>query len=373
MKVGIVKEIKAYEDRVALTPAGVAALVQAGHQVYVEAGAGVGSSLEDDAYRAAGAKILFSPADVYAEADMIMKVKEPLPPEYDLMREGQIIFTYLHLAPEPILTRELLAKKVVAIAYETVQLPDRSLPLLSPMSEVAGRMSVQVGAHFLERAGGGRGVLLGGVTGVPRGEVVILGGGNVGTNAAKVAVGLGAHVTVFDISASRLRCLDDLFQGRVETRFSIPYDIAEAVSRADLLIGAVLVPGARAPRLVTREMVQQMPRGSVIVDVAVDQGGSVETIDRVTTHHDPTYEVCGVIHYAVANMPGAVPRTSTFALASATLPYALEIANKGWRRALAENPALAKGANVVNGHITYQAVADAHKLPYTPLGRILAG
>lgn len=371
MKVGIPKEIKAYEDRVALTPAGVAALVQAGHEVYVEAGAGLGSSLEDEAYKAAGAVILPSAADVYAASDMIMKVKEPLPPEYELMREGQIIFTYLHLAPEPVLTRALMAKKVVAIAYETVQLPDGSLPLLSPMSEVAGRMAVQVGAHFLEKTSGGRGVLLGGVTGVPKGEVVILGGGNVGTNAAKMAVGLGAHVTIFDVNGNRLRYLDDLFQGRVDTRYSNPYDIAEALTRADLLIGGVLVPGARTPRLVTREMVKRMQRGAVIIDVAVDQGGSVETIDRTTTHHDPTYVVDGVVHYAVPNMPGAVPRTSTFALASVTLPYALQIANKGWRQALAENRALAKGANVVDGQITYKAVAEAHGLPYTPLEQLL--
>ncbi|HEY8347817.1 MAG TPA: alanine dehydrogenase [Symbiobacteriaceae bacterium] len=371
MKVGVVREIKPDEGRVALTPAGVAALVQAGHQVYVEKGAGEGSSLSDEAYEKAGAVIVPNAADVWGEAELILKVKEPLPQEYDYLREGQVLFTYLHLAAERTLTRELMARKVVAIAYETVQLPDRSLPLLTPMSEVAGRMAVQVGAHFLEKSNGGRGVLLGGVSGVPRGEVVILGGGTVGTSAAKVAVGMGANVTIFDISRDRLRYLDDIFQGRVQTRLSNSYDIAGALTKADLLIGAVLVPGARAPKLVTREMVRAMQPGSVIVDVAVDQGGSVETIDRITTHQNPVYVVYGVLHYAVPNMPGAVPRTSTFALTGATLPYVLEIANKGWRRAVKENPALAKGVNVVGGHITYQAVAEAHRLPYTPLETLL--
>jgi alanine dehydrogenase len=371
VRVGVLKEIKAYENRVAMTPAGVSAMVKAGHQVFVEKDAGKGSGFEDAEYVAAGATILPTNTEVWATCDMVMKVKEPLPPEYELFREGQIIFTYLHLAPEPELTRKLVEKKVVAIAYETVQLADRSLPLLTPMSEVAGRMAVQIGAHFLEKAHGGRGVLLGGVPGVAPGDVVIIGGGVVGTNAAKIAVGMGAHVTVVDISADRLRYLDDIFQGRIDTRISNEYVIAAAVAKADLVIGAVLIPGARAPKLVTTEMVQSMKPGSVIVDVAIDQGGSIETIDRVTTHMDPTYERFGVIHYAVANMPGAVPRTSTYALTNVTLPYALQLANKGWVKALKENPALAKGANVVNGHVTYQAVAEAHGLEYLPLENLL--
>lgn len=371
VKVGVVKEIKPYEHRVALTPAGVKALTGAGHTVYVEAGAGLGSGFTDDEYRATGAQILPSAAEVYAAAEMILKVKEPLPPEYPLLREGQILFTYLHLAAEPELTRVLMDRKVVAIAYETVQLPDGSLPLLTPMSEVAGRMAVQIGARFLEKPQGGRGVLLGGVPGVAPGRVVIIGGGTVGTNAARIAVGLGAHVTILDINAERLRYLGDIFQGRVETLYSNEYNIAAAVTQADLVIGAVLIPGARAPKLVTEEMVRAMQPGSVIVDVAVDQGGSVATIDRTTTHADPVYVKYDVVHYAVPNMPGAVPRTSTLALTGATLPYALEIANKGWRRALRENPALARGANVVEGHVVYEAVARAHGLPYVPLEEVL--
>jgi alanine dehydrogenase len=370
--VGVVKEIKAYENRVAMTPAGVAAMVKAGHQVIVEKDAGKGSGFEDAEYIQAGATIIPNAADIWAKAEMIMKVKEPLPSEYGYFREGQILFTYLHLAPEPELTRQLVAKKVIAIAYETVQLADRSLPLLTPMSEVAGRMSVQIGAHFLEKAHGGRGVLLGGVPGVAPGNVVIIGGGVVGTNAAKMAVGLGAQVTILDISAERLRYLDDIFQGRLQTRVSSEWVIAEAVAQADLVVGAVLIPGARAPKLVTEEMVRRMKPGSVIVDVAIDQGGSVETIDRITTHADPVYEKHGVIHYAVANMPGAVPRTSTYALTNVTLPYALQLANRGWRKALTENAALAKGANVIDGHVTYQAVAEAHGLEYVPLEQILA-
>jgi alanine dehydrogenase len=370
--VGVVKEIKAYENRVAMTPAGVAAMVKAGHQVIVEKDAGKGSGFEDAEYIQAGATIIPAAADIWAKAEMIMKVKEPLPSEYGYFREGQILFTYLHLAPEPELTRQLVEKKVIAIAYETVQLADRSLPLLTPMSEVAGRMSVQIGAHFLEKAHGGRGVLLGGVPGVAPGNVVIVGGGVVGTNAAKMAIGLGAQVTILDISAERLRYLDDIFQGRLQTRVSSEWVIAEAVAQADLVVGAVLIPGARAPKLVTEEMVRRMKPGSVIVDVAIDQGGSVETIDRITTHADPVYEKHGVIHYAVANMPGAVPRTSTYALTNVTLPYALQLANRGWRKALTENAALAKGANVIDGHVTYQAVAEAHGLEYVPLEQILA-
>jgi alanine dehydrogenase len=369
--VGVVKEIKAYENRVALTPAGALALVKAGHQVIVEKAAGKGSGFEDAEYVAAGATILPTAAEVWAKAEMIMKVKEPLPSEYGFFREGQILFTYLHLAPEPELTKALIEKKVVAIAYETVQNADRSLPLLTPMSEVAGRMAVQIGAHFLEKAHGGRGVLLGGVPGVAPGNVVIVGGGVVGTNAAKMALGLGAKVTILDLSAERLRYLDDIFQGRVETRVSNEYVIGEAVAKADLVVGAVLIPGARAPKLVTEEMVKNMLPGSVIVDVAIDQGGSVATIDRITTHADPVYEKHGVIHYAVANMPGAVPRTSTIALTNVTLPYAVQLANKGWQKALKENAALAKGANVISGHVTYQAVAEAHGLEFVSLEKVL--
>lgn len=372
MNVGVPKETKPYENRVAMTPSGVVALVRAGHQVFVERDAGKGSGFDDVDYTGAGARILPGPADVFATADLVMKVKEPLEPEYALFRPGQILFTYLHLAPEPELTRALMAKKVIAIAYETVQLPDRSLPLLTPMSEVAGRMSVQIGAHFLEKAYGGRGVLLGGVPGVAPAGVVIVGGGVVGTYAAKVAVGMGANVTIFDVSAERLRYLDDLFGGRLNTRMSNEYDLAEAVSDADLLVGAVLIPGARAPKLVTTAMVQRMKPGSVIVDVAIDQGGSIETVDRVTTHANPVYEKFGVLHYSVANMPGAVPRTSTYALTNVTLPFALQLANKGWRQALIDNPVLARGANVVDGHVTYQAVAQAHNLPYTALEELLA-
>ncbi len=371
MRIGVVREIKPDENRVAITPAGVATLTRAGHEVIIEDGAGLGSGISNEDYRSAGAKLLPNPREVFEAAEMIMKVKEPLPPEYDLFSEGQILFTYLHLAPEPELTRVLMEKKVTAIAYETVQLPDKSLPLLTPMSEVAGRMATQIGAHFLEKAYGGAGVLLAGVPGVMPAEVVIIGGGTVGTNAAKIACGMGARVTVFDISAERLRYLDDIFGGRVQTVMSNPYSIAEAVKKADLLIGAVLIPGARAPHLVTEEMVKTMKPGSVIVDVAIDQGGSVETIDRVTTHSNPTYVRHGVVHYSVANMPGAVPRTSTFALTNVTLPYALQIANKGFRKAVLENASLALGVNVVDGKITYKAVADAHGLTYTPLEEVV--
>lgn len=366
MIVGVPKEIKNNENRVAITPAGVAGLVQNGHTVLIETNAGMGSGFTDSDYAAEGAKIVPTAKEAWA-ADMVMKVKEPLPSEYDYFREGLVLFTYLHLAPEPELTRALVEKKVVAIAYETIQLDNGALPLLTPMSEVAGRMSVQIGAQFLEKPYGGKGVLLGGVPGVPKGEVVIIGGGIVGTNAAKMAVGLGANVTIIDLSADRLRQLDDLFQGRVQTLMSNSYNIASAVKKADLLIGAVLIPGARAPRLVTEDMVKTMAPGSVIVDVAIDQGGSIETIDRITTHDNPTYLKHNVIHYAVANMPGAVARTSTLALTNATLPYALQIANKGYREAIAANRPLAKGVNVIDGKVTYKAVAEAHGLPYEPL------
>lgn len=365
MRIGCTKEIKAQEGRVGLTPAGVDALVRAGHTVYMEQGAGINSGFTDEEYVALGAHILPTPKEVFDISEMIIKVKEPLEPEYELFHEGQILFTYLHLAPDPEQTQALLKKKVTAIAYETVQLADRSLPLLMPMSEVAGRLSIQTGARLLESNCGGRGILLGGVSGVERANVVIVGGGNVGTNAAKMAVGLGANVTVLDISAKRLAYLDDIFGGRVQTLLSNSYNIANAVRSADLVVGCVLIPGAKAPKLVTEEMVKSMRPGSVLVDVAIDQGGSIETIDRITTHSDPYFVKHGVIHYSVANMPGAVPRTSTLALTGATLPYALKIANMGAEAACKADSALMKGLNTYNGHLTFQAVADAHGLKYT--------
>ena len=365
MRIGCTKEIKAQEGRVGLTPAGVDALVRAGHTVYMEQGAGINSGFTDEEYVALGAHILPTPKEVFDISEMIVKVKEPLEPEYELFHEGQILFTYLHLAPDPEQTQALLKKKVTAIAYETVQLADRSLPLLMPMSEVAGRLSIQTGARLLESNCGGRGILLGGVSGVERANVVIVGGGNVGTNAAKMAVGLGANVTVLDISAKRLAYLDDIFGGRVQTLLSNSYNIANAVRSADLVVGCVLIPGAKAPKLVTEEMVKSMRPGSVLVDVAIDQGGSIETIDRITTHSDPYFVKHGVIHYSVANMPGAVPRTSTLALTGATLPYALKIANMGAEAACKADSALMKGLNTYNGHLTFQAVADAQGLKYT--------
>ncbi|MFO8059612.1 MAG: alanine dehydrogenase [Bacillota bacterium] len=365
MKLGVPREIKSNENRVALTPAGASVLTGDGHDVFIERGAGEGSGFPDDQYTAVGATILPDPASVFGEAEMIMKVKEPLEPEFELMRPGQVLFTYLHLAAEETLTHVLLDRQVVSIAYETVELEDGSLPLLTPMSEVAGRMATQVGAQILEKHQGGKGTLLGGIPGVPPARVVIVGGGVVGTNAAKIAVGFGARVSILDIDAARLRYLNDIFGSVLETCVSNPYVIAEAVAGADLLIGAVLVKGARAPKLVTADMVSSMEDGSVIVDVAIDQGGSVETIDRVTTHADPTYVSHGVVHYSVANMPGAVPRTSTLGLTNVTLPYARALAGKGWERALAEDPALAKGLNVVGGEVVYEAVAEAHGLPYS--------
>jgi alanine dehydrogenase len=368
--IGVPKEIKANENRVALTPAGAQALIGCGHRVLVETTAGLGSGFTDEEYAASGAKIIPDNTGVFGAADMIIKVKEPLAPEYDLLHEGQILFTYLHLAPEPELTRALMRNKVVSIAYETVQLPNGSLPLLTPMSEVAGRMATQIGAHLLEKFQGGRGVLLGGVPGVPPADVCVIGGGIVGTNSAKIALGMGANVAILDISADRLRYLDDVLGGRITTVMSNSHNIAAAAARADLLIGAVLIPGARAPRLVTEEMVKAMKPGSVIVDVAIDQGGCVETIDRVTTHANPTYVKHGVVHYSVANMPGAVPRTSTLALTNVTLPYAIKLANKGWRKAVADDPYLALGLNVLEGCVCYEAVAVAHDLEYTPLVKL---
>ncbi len=372
MIIGVPKEIKDNENRVALTPGGARAFVSSGHKVLVEKNAGIGSGFLDEDYLAAGAEVLGQASEVWQGAEMVMKVKEPLPEEYGYFRQSLVLFTYLHLAPELELTKALMESGVIAIAYETIQLPDRSLPLLTPMSEVAGRMAVQIGAQYLERQQGGKGILLGGVPGVLPGEVVIVGGGIVGTNAAKMALGTGADVTILDVNPDRLRQLDDLFTGRVRTLMSNEYNIEQAVSKADLLIGCVLIPGSRAPKLVTESMVKNMPKGSVIVDVAIDQGGSIETIDRVTTHSNPTYEKYGVIHYAVANMPGAVPRTSTLALTNSTLPYALQIANKGYRAAVFASASLAKGVNVIRGKVTYEAVAKSLKLDYTPLEDVLA-
>lgn len=363
MRIGIAKEIKNNENRVALTPAGVVHLVEAGHEVFVEKDAGAGSGFTDDQYEKAGAKIVDKAEDVWAQ-EMVMKVKEPIPEEYKYFHEGLILFTYLHLAPEPELTRALLDKKVVAIAYETVQLENRTLPLLTPMSEVAGRMAPQIGAQFLEKPYGGKGVLLGGIPGVRPGKVTIIGGGTVGTNAAKIAIGLGADVTIIDLNPDRLRQLDDIFGNAVHTLISNPVNIAESVAESDLVIGAVLIPGARAPKLVTEDMIRSMRDGSVIVDVAIDQGGIFETTDRITTHDDPTYVKHGVVHYAVANMPGAVPRTSTIGLTNVTVPYAVRIASKGYVRACLEDSALLRGVNTLDGYVTYKAVAEAHGLEY---------
>jgi alanine dehydrogenase len=369
--IGVPKEIKDNENRVAISPAGIDALVEAGHEVLIETGAGEGSGFSDEAFIEHGAKIAQTAEDVWSSADMVMKVKEPQPSEYRYFREDLILFTYLHLAAEPELTRALVESKVTAIAYETIQLDNGSLPLLTPMSEVAGRMSVQIGAQLLEKPKGGKGVLLGGVPGVLPGKVVIIGGGTVGTNAAKMALGLGADVTILDVNPDRLRELDDIFRGQVRTLMSNSYNIGQAVQKADLLIGAVLVPGRRAPRLVTEEMVKTMSPGSVIVDVAIDQGGSIETIDRVTTHSNPTIVKHGVVHYAVANIPGAVPRTSTLALTHVTVPYAVQIANKGVEKAVKDNRALGLGVNVMKGHVTHQAVAESLSLPYVPLNDVL--
>jgi len=370
MVVGTVKEIKDNEYRVGLVPGGVKTLADSGQKVIVETRAGEGSGISDDEYRQAGAEIVGSAAEVWKQAEILVKVKEPIEPEYAFMREGQILFTYLHLAPLPKLTRALLERKVTGVAYETITGPDGSLPLLTPMSEVAGRMSIQVGARYLERINGGRGVLLGGVPGVPPAEVMIIGGGVVGMNAAKMALGLGARVTILDRSVSKMQYIDDVFAGQVATLMSNPIAIARAVARADLLIGAVLIPGAAAPKLVSRAMVSAMKKGSVIVDVAVDQGGCIETT-HPTTHSDPTYEVDGVVHYCVANMPGAVPRTSTFALTNVTFPYLLRIAKKGLKQALREDASLGPGVNTYGGKLTCAPVAEAQGLPYTPLEQLL--
>lgn len=369
--IGIPKEVKNNENRVAMTPAGVQSLVRSGHKVLVEAGAGVGSGFPDEEYSGSGADIIADTETVWHQSDIVLKVKEPQKEEFAFFHDGLILFTYLHLAAEPALTSALLERNVTGIAYETIQLDNGSLPLLSPMSEVAGRMSVQIGAHFLEKAAGGKGVLLGGVPGVKPAEVVIIGGGMVGTNAAKMALGLGANVTILDVNPERLRQLEDILTGRFQLVMSNSTHIAEAVKTADLLIGAVLIPGSRAPVLVTEQMVKSMTPGSVIVDVAVDQGGSIETIDRITTHNEPIYEKHGVIHYAVANIPGAVPRTSTQALANVTLPYVNLLATKGLEGALQENKPLRKGVNVYRGQVTYEAVATALGKTFVPLTQLI--
>jgi alanine dehydrogenase len=370
--IGLPKEIKDNEYRVGLTPAGVRALTDASHSVLVEKDAGEGSGFEDSLYTRAGATIIESADDVWAAAEMIVKVKEPIAPEYPRMHEGQLLFTYLHLAPDNELTQQLLQRKVTGVAYETITDRKGTLPLLTPMSEVAGRMAIQVGSHYLEKMSGGRGILLGGVPGVPAARVVIIGGGVVGTNAAKIAVGMGAHVTIIDNNLDRLRELDDIFLSKISTLASSAYMIHDAVSQADLIIGAVLVHGAAAPKLVTRNMLKDVTDGAVIVDVAVDQGGCVETT-RPTTHSDPTYYVEGVLHYCVANMPGAVPRTSTFALTNATLPYALKLANLGFKTAVLTDPDLKAGVNTYAGKLTYQAVAVSQGREYTPLEQLLSG
>lgn len=370
MIIGVIKEIKANEHRVALVPSGVDALVKNGHTVFIEKEAGIGSGISDEDFVNAGAQILNTAQEVVNKSDMIVKVKEPLSAEYDLFKENQILFTYLHLAAEPKLTEALVKNKVTSIAYETIQDSKGNLPLLQPMSEVAGRMAVQIGAQFLEKHYGGSGILLGGVPGIPAGKVVIVGGGIVGINSAKMAVGLGADVTLMDISLDRLRYIDDIFGGRVKTLHSNPYNIAQELKTTDLLVAAVLIPGAKAPNIVTEAMVKTMKKGSVIVDVAIDQGGSVETIDRVTTHENPVFEKHGVLHYSVANIPGAVARSSTFALTNATLPYVLLLAKKGLD-AVKDSPALAKGVNILKGAITCKSVADSLGKEYTPLEKII--
>lgn len=371
MKVGVPKELKNHEYRVGMTPAGVRAMTEAGHQVFIELGAGLGSSFEDVEYEQVGATILPTADEVYGEADLIIKVKEPIEPEYARMREGQTLFTYLHLAPLPELTEVLLERRVTGIAYETITDSKGGLPLLTPMSEVAGRMSVLAGATFLQRAHGGRGILLSGVPGVLPADVLIIGGGIVGINAAKIALGMGARVTVLETNAERMRYLDDVFHGTVNTLASNRMNLESVLGYTDVLIGAVLIPGRSAPKIVSREMLGLMRKGTVLVDVAVDQGGCFETT-RPTTHSDPVYEVDGVVHYCVANMPGAVPRTSTLALTNATLRYAMALAEKGVSEALRQDPGLWEGVNTYRGHLTYQAVAESQGRAYRPLAQILS-
>ena len=370
MIVGILKEIKAEENRVCMTPAGVEVMRQNGHEVLVEKNAGKGSGFQNSAYKKAGAEVINTPKEIFKRAKMVMHVKEPLPAEYDLIRKDQIIFTYLHLAAAEELTRLLIKSGSIGIAYETIQSVDGSLPLLTPMSEVAGRMAIQQGAKYLEMAHGGHGVLLGGVPGVDPGTVVIIGGGVVGTNAAKMACGLGAKVYILDMNLERLRYLSDVMPSNCFLLMSKPTTVRRLIKEADVVVGAVLIPGAKAPRLITREMLKTMKKGAVLVDVAIDQGGCFET-SKATTHGEPIYEVEGVVHYCVANMPGAVPKTSTLALTNATLPYAVEIANKGWKKAMQQNPEIKYGANVVKGKVTYEGVAEAFGLEFTPIDSLI--
>ncbi len=370
MIIGVPKEIKNNENRVALIPAGALALTERGNTVYIETTAGEGSGFPDEAYIEAGAQILGTADEVWEKAEMIMKVKEPIAEEYPRIRENQVVFTYFHFAADEKLTHALIESRSIAIAYETVQLPSGELPLLTPMSEVAGRMAVQAGAKYLEKYYGGRGMLLGGVPGVPPADVVILGGGVVGTNAAKIAAGMGAHVRILDVSLNRLRYLSDVMPANVDLIYSNRYNILEQIRMADLLVGAVLLPGAKAPMLVVREDLKEMKDGAVIVDVAVDQGGCVETI-HPTTHEKPIYDIDGVIHYGVANMPGGVPRTSTLALTNATFPYALRLAQYGWKDACRADASLALGLNIVHGKVNYPGVAEAFDLELTPVGDVL--
>lgn len=370
MVIGVPKEIKNNENRVALTPAGVKELTKHGHTVHVQSTAGNGSGFSDDNYKEAGASVLPTIEAVYEIAEMIIKVKEPIEPEYKLIKKDQLVFTYFHFASYEPLTKAMMESGSVCLAYETVEKPDRSLPLLVPMSEVAGRMSIQEGAKYLEKPMGGRGILLGGVPGVRPAKVLILGGGVVGTNAAKMAAGLGADVTIMDISLPRLRYLDDVMPANVNTFMSNEYNIRELIATHDLIVGAVLIPGAKAPHLITRDMLKEMAPGTVLVDVAVDQGGCIETC-KPTTHQDPTYVIDDVLHYCVANMPGAVPYTSTLALTNATLPYAIQLANKGWKKACQDNKELELGLNVINGEVVYKGVADAFDLPYTDVKKFL--
>ncbi len=370
MIIGVPKEIKDNENRVALTPAGTRELAKRGHTVYIEQNAGFQSGFRDEEYIAAGATILHTAAEVFAKAEMIMKVKEPIAQEYGLIRPNQLVFTYFHFASYEPLTKAMIESGAVCLAYETVELPDRSLPLLIPMSEVAGRMAVQQGAKYLEKPAKGRGVLLGGVPGVAPGKVLILGGGIVGTQSAKMAAGLGAQVTILDVSLNRMRYLSDVMPANVITMYSNEYNVRKLIRESDLIIGAILIPGAKAPKLITRDMLKEMRPGTVLVDVAIDQGGAFET-SKPTTHADPVYIIDEVVHYCVANMPGAVPYTSTIALTNATLPYALELAGKGWQQACTDNHALRLGLNVVQGKVVYQGVADAFGLAYTPVDQVM--
>jgi alanine dehydrogenase len=372
MIVGVPKEIKVREYRVGITPAIAKAFVASKHTVLIEKGAGEGAGISDGEYERVGAKIVKGADELWKRSEMIIKVKEPIEPEYARMQEGQVIYTYFHLAAVPELAKVLLKKKIAAVAYETIQPEDGSLPLLKPMSEIAGKMSIQVGAAALEKAHGGKGILLGGVPGVRRGKVAIIGGGVVGTCAAKVAVGMGAEVTVLDVNLDRLTYLDDIFQGRITTLMSDSLNISKAVCESDLVVGGVLIPGAKAPKLVSKELIKEMSKGAVVVDVAVDQGGCIETI-KATTHDNPTYEVSGVVHYGVANMPGAVPMTSTFALTNATRPYGRKIADMGLEQAILSDPALAKGLNTYGGHVTYKAVADDLGYSYVDIQTAIAG